>query len=303
MDTDAIGAALKRKLGPLPVWIWAILGGAVVYWLRKRGYFQGVLGSTESGTALQPQQSPAGTPQAQVPLQPGESVYDPNTGTISTAPGGDFTGNPEGTGTSSGVDPAQAIDDLANAISEGHTTGTRTHSAAPKKTHKSLTRHAKKPAHHGKRTPGKKAAHKGANHHKATTKPHNPAHKERSRSKAAVRPHNGGRTKSHKGGTQRSFGPGHGTAPASHKGTAKPRAATVAKPAPRARPTVGLTRKTAALQHPVSANSRRPSAAKHAAPAPRPSAPAPRSVRTPPPRPAPAPPPRRTAKKPARRSR
>lgn len=275
MDIETIGAALRRKLGPLPVWIWAIIGGVIVYWMRSKGYFSGVLGSgsTQTGEALQPSQRNATPPQAQVPLQPGESVYDPNTGALSTAPGGD-TGIGESSGT--GTDPSQSIDDLANAIAAGFTTHVVVDRTKPKKTKKSAAKHDKKPHKPTKRTATKKPAHHQKPGHKGNTKGQHPAHKQRPRSSATHRAANGGRTVVNAG--KRAVSP------------SKSRTAhATAKQVTRQRPTAPMIRKTAPVQHPVASHTPAPhkTAAARIPASPRPSAPAPRAVR------APAPPPRK----------
>lgn len=138
MDLDTIGAALKRKLGPLPVWVWAIIGGMVLYFLRSKGYFGGA--GADQGETLQPRQADAREPQQSTLLQPGESVYDPNTGTLSTAPGGgggDAIGGGVGEPTTpvDTNDTAQALEDLAAAILGNQTDSDKPNSAAPR-THK-----------------------------------------------------------------------------------------------------------------------------------------------------------------------
>lgn len=139
MDLDTIGAALRRKLGPLPVWVWAIFGGVVVYFLRKRGYFGG-LGDASAQT-LQPSQTTAATtPRDPVLLQPGESAYNPDTGTLTTAPGGaaapaTSTADPS-SGTGNANNPSdQAFEDLAAAIIGSRTDSVSANSTTPK-THK-----------------------------------------------------------------------------------------------------------------------------------------------------------------------
>ena len=307
MDTDTIGAALRRKVGPLPVWIWSIIGGIGVYFLRKRGYFGG-MGAAQSGETFQPSQANATPPQAQVPLQPGESVYDPNTGALSTAPGGD-TGMDNGGAT--GVDPSQAMDDLANAIAAGFTTHVSVDQTKPKRAKKSAAKHDKKPSHLSKRTARKKAGHHQQPGHKGTAK--NPPHKGRARSNATKRLVNGGRTAVNAGKRITGMKGRHSSpsnvphprqgANATYTHQANPRTVrSVAKPTTRQRPTVGLTRQTAPVAHPVSSHTPSPhkaAAARTPAP-PRPSAPAPRAVR-----PAPAPPPARKVSPPRakRRSR
>lgn len=309
MDTETIGAALKRKLGPLPVWAWSVIGGIVLYFLRKRGYLGG-MGAAQSGETFQPSQANATPPQAQVPLQPGESVYDPNTGALSTAPGGDSGGD---TGAATGVDPSQAIDDLANAIAGGFTTHVSIDRTKPKKTKKSVGKHNKHPSHPGKRTPRKKAGHKQPPHKTTKTggrqKPgqprhegNNTAHKQRPRSSATHRLVNGGRTATKAGqhaaaghNADRHFGPVPKQPSAPRNRVVKAASQSVV----RQRPTTGLTRQTAPVQHPVSSHTPSPhkAAAARTPASPRPSAPPPRAAaRTPAPPPA-----RKTSPPPARR--
>lgn len=291
MDVDTIGAALRRKLGPLPVWIWAIFGGMVVYFLRKRGYFGGGL---QEGQTFQPSQANATPPQAQVPLQPGESVYDPNTGALTTAPGGDI-------GAGTGNDSAQAIDDLASAIAAGFTTHVTVDRTSPRgksskksaaaqktasaKSQKKAVRAEHRAVQTARRNARKKAGHKQKPGHTGTAKTTHPAHTQRPRSEAKHRTVTGGRTTGRKKGSST-------TAKKSSDRSFMGSRAAVATPATttRQRPTIGLTRVTAPVQHPVSAHTPSPhkaAAAKVPGP-PRASAPAPRAIR-----PAPAPPPAR----------
>lgn len=297
MDAETIGAALKRKLGPLPVWAWSILGGAVVYFLRKRGYFGG---GVQQGETLQPRQEAAGTPQAQTVLQPGESVYDPNTGALTTAPGND-TGvvgdtSPASSGGGSG-DYGQAIQDMVDAISTALTDSERTNGASPQ-THKpSALSRAKAAVARGKvgpknkarlekagytagqiayhvkrRTPLGKPAHKPSSH-KQTTKTTNRNGKPRSN--AHVKPANGGRQTGHKKPTPTALGRSRAPASRSHMG-------------PRSRPTVPLTRHATPVHHPTSSHSAKPhqQAQKQQPAAHRPSAPTPRPApRAPAPKP------------------
>lgn len=49
---NAVGASLRRKLGPLPVWGWALVLGGGLYVFRNRGGLSGFLGGgSSSGTA------------------------------------------------------------------------------------------------------------------------------------------------------------------------------------------------------------------------------------------------------------
>lgn len=270
MDTETIGAALKRKLGPLPVWIWAILGGVVVYYLRSKGYFQGVLGSNDvnQGETLQPRQAAATTPQAQTTLQPGESVYDPNTGALTTAPGGGAVGD------GGGVDQSQGMEDLADAIRNGLTTTIRVDSRSPrtaksaakaKKADTAAKGKARKTHAAAVRAAKKRKAHAQAPGHKGTTKKAAPAHKTKARSSASIG-HDTGRTNNHKPGARSASKPRHPVA--------------AAKSTTRQRPTHGLVRKTAPNAHPAATHPT-PKPATHHAPPPRPSAPAARTVRAP----------------------
>ena len=78
-----VGASLKRKVGPLPVWGWAILAGVILYYVRNRG-----AGSATAAVAQQQASTTDQQPQSPVVLAPGETVYDPNTGYLSGGSGG-----------------------------------------------------------------------------------------------------------------------------------------------------------------------------------------------------------------------
>lgn len=285
MDSETIGAALKRKLGPLPVWIWAMLGGVILYFLRSKGYFGG--NAIDQGQTLQPRQEAATTPQAQVPLQPGESVYDPNTGAISTAPGGDASG-----GGATGTDPSQAIDDLAAAIAGGFTTTVKVNSVTPRQPTKTAKAAAAKKADTKAKTKARsahaKARANAVNAYKKRTAKKKPAHTQkpghtataavtkkpvRARSAASITPHTGSsaRTK-----------PARAAKATKTRTVAQHSASTT-----RQRPTVPLARRTAPVQHTVSSH-QKPAAAHHNTPTPRPSSPPQRTTRQPPP-PKPAP--------------
>lgn len=291
MDLDSIGAALKRKLGPLPVWVWAILGGIVVYFLRSRGYFGSTLG-TDTGTTLQPSQRPTDAPQAQTVLQPGESIYDPNSGALSTAPGGDTGAGGAGV---TGSDPTQAIEDLAAAISSGQTVQSApTNATAPRTsllarakaavvtgrigpkerarlrkegfTNSQINFHLKRKTALGAPKPRQSGSTKPAHAApKPTTK--STTHKTRPRSATHTRTTTGGRTTGRKGKSAPSL-----TVPRAATGPAQSRT--------RQRPTVGITRRTAPVQHPVSSHAAAQQST--AAPAHRPSQPPTRTVRQPP---------------------
>src|SRR5215471_857582 len=101
-------SALTRKFGPLPAWAWAVIGFIGIWYYRNRigavsGSASNVIGTT--GTT---------SDQPPITLGPGESVYDPNTGTLHTAPGqttDDSTGAP-----SSDPVPGQTMPDYAPPI-------------------------------------------------------------------------------------------------------------------------------------------------------------------------------------------
>lgn len=76
--------ALTRKFGPLPAWAWLTILAAGAYFYSSRGGGGGAAPST-SATDITPTDAPE--PRDPMTLQPGESVYDPNTGQlIGTAP-------------------------------------------------------------------------------------------------------------------------------------------------------------------------------------------------------------------------
>jgi hypothetical protein len=81
---DNIKSALTRKLGPLPAWAWLAVTAIGIWYYRSK-----TSGSTAAvnTTATSPTFTPP-TPQSPVNLGQGESVYDPNTGALVTAPGG-----------------------------------------------------------------------------------------------------------------------------------------------------------------------------------------------------------------------
>lgn len=97
-----VADSLKKKIGPLPAWAWALVLAGAVYYYRKRT----ASSATTATGATDQLPSDTGTI-----LQPGESVVGPD-GSLTTAPGG----GDGGSGTTGGTDPGTAIDDLANAI-------------------------------------------------------------------------------------------------------------------------------------------------------------------------------------------
>lgn len=99
--------ALKKKWGPLPAWVW-LFGGGLVYYFYRQYSSTSSASSTGTGSVA----PAAATPQPQTVLEPGESVYDPNTGTLTTAPGG---GGSTSNGSGS-FDPTGLANAIASAI-------------------------------------------------------------------------------------------------------------------------------------------------------------------------------------------
>lgn len=172
MDLDTIGAALRRKLGPLPVWAWSLIGGSVLYFLRAKGYFQGLGSNKVTGETLQPTQQATDAKSPPTVLQPGESAYNPDTGTLTTAPGGggggasgnsgDSGGGGGGTTPTDNSDVIQAIEDLTSAVMGGQTTSDKPDSVSPR-THKpTALERAKAAVVKGKIGPKNRARLKGA---------------------------------------------------------------------------------------------------------------------------------------------
>lgn len=84
---NQISAALQRKFGPLPAWAWALILGVGLYVYRSRS--SAGLKAAAATPTTDPGTVPAtpAQPGAPVTLGPGESVYDPGTGHLtSTAP-------------------------------------------------------------------------------------------------------------------------------------------------------------------------------------------------------------------------
>lgn len=103
-------SALTRKFGPLPAWAWAALLGGAYYFYRKYS-------AAASGTGTGSVAPVAPTPQPGQLLQPGESYYDPNTGALTTAPGGGSGSDSSGGGGTDGSTPSAA--DIAGAVLAG----------------------------------------------------------------------------------------------------------------------------------------------------------------------------------------
>lgn len=89
-----IKETLTRKLGPFPAWVWLVIIGVGIWWYRNHS-------ASATTTADTSSVSPA-TPESPITLDPGESVYDPNSGQLTTAPGGG--GSSDGGSSGSGSD-------------------------------------------------------------------------------------------------------------------------------------------------------------------------------------------------------
>lgn len=86
-----VGESLTRKLGPLPVWLWAVIAGVALYVVRARGSANAQAGGPPSAAATQAEaqlvaaeaQARASTLQQPMTVGPGEQIYDPNSGYLS----------------------------------------------------------------------------------------------------------------------------------------------------------------------------------------------------------------------------
>lgn len=110
---DRIKQALTRKIGPLPAWGWLTIILVAVYWYRRH-----TSSTTTAATATTDTTGSTTTPQDPITLQPGESVYNPNDGSLTTAPGGGG-GSGSGDGGSSGGSGDNSVNSGV-----GDTTGT-----------------------------------------------------------------------------------------------------------------------------------------------------------------------------------
>lgn len=97
MNTNDLKESLTRKLGPLPVWAWALIAGVAVYLYRIRSVGGSALTSAltgagasgggsgvdaGNGTGAVGSGGGIGGGGDPVTLQPGETVYDPNNGKL-----------------------------------------------------------------------------------------------------------------------------------------------------------------------------------------------------------------------------
>lgn len=164
---DTVKNALTRKFGPLPAWAWLGILGFGYYYYQKH-YGSGAVSGTGTGSVTP---TPP-TPQDPVTLDPGQSVYDPNTGALDTAPGGDSSGG------SNGTDVGSALEDLANAIQ-----GALNQANSPVGTAPSTSSKPK----------GKRKIKKPKIGKPKVAKPKHPKNKKRPRGKTSISPKTGGR--------------------------------------------------------------------------------------------------------------
>lgn len=104
---DKIKDALTRKIGPLPAWAWLGIFGIGYYYYKNHIANNSTSATQASSTVTTP------TPQSPITVSPGDSVYNPNTGTLTTAPGG---GGGYGGGGGGGGQLANALSNIATAL-------------------------------------------------------------------------------------------------------------------------------------------------------------------------------------------
>ncbi len=92
---DNIKNSLTKKLGPLPAWAWLLITGVAIYLYRKHEASSSSASTTAAATTTTDTNPP-------VVLSPGESIYDPATGGLTTAPGGGSGSEPGTDGTNIG---------------------------------------------------------------------------------------------------------------------------------------------------------------------------------------------------------
>jgi hypothetical protein len=293
--------SLTRKLGPLPIWAWAIIGGGLLYWYRNRT-------SSASGTGTGSVGPTAATPQPVTTLEPGESAYDPNTGALSTAPGGGGSSDPGNSIDSDGLSTAignaiaaaegnsqvSPINDVAGAspVTPPGAAPAAVKAGAPAGPHGAIYARSgatKPPSRAGFRTVGVGSGRwiyvpvrgKAVQKPKGNAKTGNPATvtkpKTKTRSISTLRNIVGGRTT---GRAKPSVSNGRARGLNSVK---------VATSPTRHRPQTKPIQRSSAVQHPAATHPRVPPKPAPR-PAPRPSAPPPRTVRAAPPKPKPKPP-------------
>ena len=104
---DKIKDALTRKIGPLPAWAWLGIFGIGYYYYKNHIANNSTSATQASSTVTTP------TPQSPITVSPGDSVYNPNTGTLTTEPGG---GGGYGGGGGGGGQLANALSNIATAL-------------------------------------------------------------------------------------------------------------------------------------------------------------------------------------------
>lgn len=260
MDTDGIRNALTRKLGPLPAWAWAVIAGIGIYVYRNRS------GKLNQPTPLQPSQDNALPPQDQVTLQPGESVYDPNSGVLTTAPGSDTTDT-------SGL--AAAYNTLAAAIAKATATSAKGGTAPDRGTVGGVPPRST-PKGKGKHPNNNKKPHNTHNMpERGTKRTPKPKGNRRAPKGDAKRPRSNTRIRERLGRPNRAYGgTTHGAAPLTPRAAASPTAQATVRA--RQRPTQPMVSPPAQGQHQVS--SHQPKRKEVVANPPRPSSPPRRTV-------------------------
>ena len=284
-----IGATLKRKFGPLPVWGWAIVAFIAVYWYRNKSGLSASASTATTGGSITPV-SP--TPQPITTLGPGESAYDPNTGQLVSSPAApsDTTGG-GGDGSGGMADPSNAIDNLAQSIADAIAAGTSGGESGATVTAAGAPATKTKPGknHTGKRVAKPKQGNKAVKGGKGRTRSH-------------------ANTKSQGHGSTRHANAGHQThktqAHGNKTATSHTRTNSAVKPAKaggriKTAITQVVTRQRPTASHQPAPKAVHPSPARQA-----PTRTAPRSTparhpSTPAPKPAPAPPPRPSTRAPA----
>jgi hypothetical protein len=251
--------SLKKKIGPLPAWAWAlVLAGGLYYYRKKTASSNSSTADTTSTTV--PQASDTGTV-----LSPGESIVNPD-GTLTTAPG-----STSGDSSDPGSAIASAIAGLTAQLATDQTAQAQPTTPTVATTAPAVTASLPKLGS-AKRKAKTKPAHTTP---KPTTKANSTTAKLRARSTATVRNALGGRVGKPLGKDVASGVTSNGRIiTRGLKGTATP-------PRRRSRPVVGLVGSTSAQQHIVATHpkaSARPVAATNP---PRPSAPPPRTTARP----------------------
>lgn len=107
--------ALTRKFGPLPAWAWALVAAVGLYYYRSRSSSSTAAAAQAATSTPTVSDQTGGTPQAPIPLDPGQSVYDPNSGSLISAP--------DTSGSTGNQDALNAINGLTDALNNATNTG------------------------------------------------------------------------------------------------------------------------------------------------------------------------------------